>query len=107
MPVPVGESWAAEIQPRSTVDTNFFPVFFLTLTRAEAHSSANPAPTLVPGAEVLSQWCADLVARSPSIAARPSSVCAPRPEFVAVSRTPPASGCRAREEFNMRTDGVR
>ena len=53
------------------------------------------------------QKCATvLVARSPSIAARASYVCAPRPEFVAVSRTPAALGCRARGEFNMRTDGV-
>jgi hypothetical protein len=37
----------------------------------------------------------------------PSYVCAPRPEFVAVSRTPAALGCRARGEFNMRTNGVR
>jgi hypothetical protein len=37
----------------------------------------------------------------------PSYVCAPRPEFVAVSRTPAALVCRARGEFNMRTNGVR
>ena len=44
---------------------------FLTLTRAEAHSSANPAPNLVLGAKELPQWCAVLVVHSPSITARP------------------------------------
>lgn len=57
-----GRTWAAEIQPRSTVDTNF-----LTLTRAEAHSPVNPAPNLVLGVQVLSQCRATLGRLPPAI----------------------------------------